>query len=112
MSKWATNRITGLVEDVKPNANADLKMRWLSGYAMDADYYMKVCAFDDTTNCYKVKTVPRITTVDKSEGYVDGGSELTITGYGFNGDLSKVVFVDGVECTNVVHSGPFVDHTE
>ena len=73
LSRWTTNRVTGVVKNTVPNGNSDIKMRWLSGYTMDADYYMKVCAFDDTNNCYKVKTVPVITNVDVHSGLMDGG---------------------------------------
>lgn len=73
LSGWTKNFIAGEVGNQKPNANSEVKMRWISGYAAHADYSMKVCAHDDGTNCYKAKTVPLITSISQSSGSMEGG---------------------------------------
>jgi hypothetical protein len=59
------------------------------------------CSFDGT-DCWYVKTHPKIDSISQSEGYKSGGQTLTIEGHGLNGtDIS--VTVDGVAC-EVTHS--------
>ena len=73
-------------------------MKFISGYAMNADYSVKVCNFNDDSDCYMAKTVPIITEVSSSSGYKSGGQLLTIKGYGFQGSTSTLVKVDNVDC--------------
>ena len=46
--------------------------------------------------CWNVRVHPVIDSLSASEGSIRGGQELTITGFGLDGDAK--VFVDGVEC--------------
>jgi len=53
-------------------------------------------------SCWNVQTHPTIFSVTKSDGYITGGQEMTINGWGLKpelGDLSKVsIEIDGIPC--------------
>ena len=73
LSTWAINRITGVVGDQRPNADSTFRMKFISGYSTDAEYSIKVCNYNDNSDCYKSKTVPIIRQVNSSSGYMEGG---------------------------------------
>jgi hypothetical protein len=51
-------------------------------------------------DCWYIKTHPKIDTISAASGYMTGGQELTITGWGLRGTtLANVeVLVDDVAC--------------
>jgi len=57
-------------------------MLWETGQAGMKDHKMLHCSFDNKT-CYHAKTVPVIHELSSNTGYISGGQNLTIKGYGF-----------------------------
>jgi hypothetical protein len=56
----------------------------------------KHCLFD-MSECWTVKTHPRIDSISKSTGYISGGQLLDITGVGLKGTDVQVI-IDGIAC--------------
>jgi len=55
---------------------------WETGQAGVMDHKMLHCSYDNKT-CYQAKTVPVIHELSSNTGYMSGGQNLTVTGYGF-----------------------------
>lgn len=60
----------------------DIKMLWEVGYAQVIDGRGKHCTFD-MKKCYYAQNIPVIFDVDRDSGYITGGQNITIHGYGF-----------------------------
>ena len=58
-------------------------MLWETGQADRRDQTMTHCSFDNQT-CYEAKTVPVIHELSSNQGYISGGQNLTVKGYGFS----------------------------
>ena len=73
-------------------------MRWRVGNAFLMES-SKHCNFEGT-DCWYVKTHPKIDSISEADGYLTGGQALTINGWGLKGTtLDDVeVTVDGVTC--------------
>jgi len=71
-------------------------MKWEVGYANPIEQTMRTCDFNNE-NCYDAKTVPVIFDISQNQGYLTGGQNLTIHGFGFNHkDID--IKVDGQSC--------------
>ena len=57
---------------------------------------LKTCSYDNT-DCYEARTVPVIFDISQKKGYLTGGQNLTVTGFGFNSKTIDVK-IDGVNC--------------
>ena len=71
-------------------------MLWETGASMIQPVEATHCTYDNQT-CYQARTVPVIFNMSSNTGYKTGGQNLTVQGYGFNGDISATL--DGVACT-------------
>ena len=69
---------------------------WETGLSLLQDVEMKHCTYD-MKECYNVKTVPVIYNVSSNTGYITGGQNLTVNGFGFETGLIEAK-VDGVDC--------------
>lgn len=77
-------------------------MKFAVGNAVQAPAANTHCSFDNS-QCYNVKTVPKIDSISAQAGYTSGGQPLTITGFGLDGDNVDVK-VDGVPCSVISQS--------
>ena len=97
LSSYTIDDLPSRAGDQHPG-NSIPEIRFRTGNACLRDT-AKHCNFagDD---CWYVKTHPKIDTISSSSGYLTGGQELTITGWGLKGTtLDDVeVLVDGVAC--------------
>lgn len=95
-SDWTVARYPAYIGDQKISAddNAVVKMR--GGNALNLKTATH-CTWD-SSECWTVRTHPKVDSVDKSTGYITGGQEITISGSGLAGDAVEVL-VDGVACS-------------
>jgi hypothetical protein len=71
-------------------------MLWEVGYANKEEVLQNHCLVDGK-ECYEAKTVPVIFGISRNTGYLTGGQNLTISGYGFDyGTIDAKI--DGVTC--------------
>ena len=69
---------------------------WEDGYSSIANVQATFCSYDNST-CYMSKTVPVIFDLSSNVGYISGGQNLSIRGFGFmSGNIS--VTVAGLPC--------------
>jgi len=72
-------------------------MMWETGTGAIQDVESKMCDFNNT-NCYQAKSLPVIFEVSENVGYITGGQNITVKGFGF--DAGKVhAVIDGRNCT-------------
>lgn len=91
--------VQGKVQTTSRNKNAELTAHFNGvGNALYNDVSAKTCNVQGD-DCYFVRTVPSISSVDISEGYTSGGQELTITGHSFDANESIEVTVGDAVCT-------------
>jgi hypothetical protein len=87
--------LTTIVGGQPPAKSSEARARFRVG-----DSYMrhsaKHCNWEGD-ECWHVRTHPVIDAISASEGYVTGGQELKISGFGLNGTDVQVT-VDGVPC--------------
>lgn len=101
INSWNRNGIQALVGDQPISANQNVTMLWETGQAYNKEHKMKHCDFENK-NCYQAKTVPVINTLSSNSGYVSGGQNLTVTGYGF-GSGNIVAKVGDLPCAVTSH---------
>lgn len=60
----------------------------------------KHCKFADQSDCWFIKTHPKIESVSAASGFTTGGQTLSIKGWGLKGNTTAdvEVMVDGVAC--------------
>ena len=68
-------------------------MLWETGNAAVALQQATFCDYAGT-NCYQGKSVPVIFSVSANSGYITGGQNLTVKGYGFDAGTVTAV-IDG-----------------
>jgi len=101
-----TNRLNGYVlsyiksrisDQLPGNNHPEVRFRVGNAFLKET---AKHCNFAGT-DCWYVRTHPKIESVSAPSGYTTGGQTLTISGWGLKGDsLSDVeVVVDGVPCS-------------
>jgi len=88
-------QVRGELDELQILPDTDVHIQWETGASMVQDY-LKTCSFD-MSYCYKARVVPVIFSVSQSEGMINGGQELVISGYGFRNGTVEVM-IDGVEC--------------
>jgi len=72
-------------------------MLWETGQADRMEHKMLHCSYDNKT-CYYAKTIPVIHELSSNTGYISGGQNLTVKGYGF-GSGNIVAKVGDLPCT-------------
>ena len=71
-------------------------MLWETGQAETKHHKMLHCSYNNQT-CYYAKTVPVIYGLSSNTGYISGGQNLTVNGYGFaSGNI--VAKIGDLEC--------------
>jgi hypothetical protein len=104
LGRWSVQTIQGVVQTTTRNVNAELTAHFNGvGKAVYNEVAATTCDITGT-DCYKVRTVPSIASVDVSAGYSTGGQELTITGYSLDANESLEVMVGDEPCT-ITESG-------
>lgn len=89
--------VRGRVTDQPLSNNSSAVMMWETGRSVGRDTELKHCTYD-MKECYDVKTIPVLHNVSSNAGYMTGGQNLTIQGFGFEeGDIEAKV--DGQKCT-------------
>lgn len=90
------NALSGKVGDQPVSKNQPVNMLWETGRAVKTENVLKTCSYDNT-DCYEARTVPVIFDISQKKGYLTGGQNLTVTGFGFNNKAIDVK-IDGVNC--------------
>lgn len=72
-------------------------MLWETGNSWTQRNTVKTCSYDNT-DCYEARTVPVIFDISQNTGYLTGGQNLTVRGFGFNHKKIDVK-IDGAPCT-------------
>lgn len=98
LSNYRVNNLHSRSGDQHPgNSIPEVRFRVGNAFLRESS---KHCNFagDD---CWYIKTHPKIDNVSAASGYITGGQELTITGWGLKGEsLADVeVLVDGAPCS-------------
>lgn len=94
-SKYHRNRVRGQVGELPAGEMYNVSMLWETGKSMVQKQEALHCSYDNQT-CYQARSVPVIFSQSANSGYRTGGMNLTVQGYGFNGDISAQL--DGVDC--------------
>jgi hypothetical protein len=94
---YSKNRVRGQVGENTISKNQNLTMMWETGNAAVALQEATFCDFDQTS-CYQGKSVPVIFNISSNTGYVTGGQNITVQGYGFDAGVVTAV-IDGQPCT-------------
>jgi hypothetical protein len=71
-SNWNKNRVRGSVGDLPISDKHAVSMLWETGQASMIDHAALWCNYDGES-CYYAKSVPVITSLDKTEGWYTGG---------------------------------------
>jgi hypothetical protein len=88
--------VTGKVNTEARNAASSVSAFFRgAGYAMYNNDTLPNCNYD-ATDCYAVKVMPTVSAISHSQGYAEGGQNLTITGTSLDGQVS--VTVDSLPC--------------
>lgn len=95
-SHYNRNRVTGRVGELPAGNSYNLSMQWETGKANIQKVEATHCTYDNQT-CYEARSVPVIFETSATEGYKTGGMNLTVSGYGFGGNISATV--GGKNCT-------------
>jgi hypothetical protein len=77
---WRVSKYPVYIGDNKPSKAQNAVVRMRGGYAMNRPTATH-CTWDGT-ECWTVRTHPKIDSVSASTGYTTGGQEITITGQG------------------------------
>lgn len=96
LNSWDHDTIKAYVTDGAPEDDAEPRVLFQNGLAMVMDSARQHCSFDGQ-DCWTVRVHPKISEISQSEGYLTGGQELTIKGWGFNGTEVSVE-IDGIAC--------------
>jgi len=96
-SAYSKNRVRGQVGENTISKSQNLTMMWETGKAAVALQEATFCDFDQTS-CYQGKSVPVIFNISANTGYVTGGQNITVQGYGFDSGVVTAV-IDGQPCT-------------
>jgi hypothetical protein len=86
-SKYHRNRVRGQVGELPAGEMYNVSMLWETGKSMVQKQEALHCSYDNQT-CYQARSVPVIFSQSANSGYRTGGMNLTVQGYGFNGDIS------------------------
>ena len=82
VNPWRENIIKAIVGDQPISPSQNVTMLWETGQAEIMDHKMLHCSYDNKT-CYHAKTVPVIHEISSNTGYMSGGQNLTVKGFGF-----------------------------
>ena len=97
LSKNKLQYVTGQVVSEYRNATAEVTAFFRgAGNSMNDTDTIETCAYDGVS-CYRLKVMPTVSSVSHTEGFAEGGQELTITGTSLDG-TSVSVMVDDQEC--------------
>jgi len=95
-SSYYRNFARGQVGELPVGESYGISMQWETGQAHILGQESTHCSYDNQT-CYQARSVPVIFETSSNTGYITGGQNLTVTGYGFDkGDISAKV--DGQDC--------------
>jgi hypothetical protein len=96
INNWNVNIISAIVGDQPISPSQPVNMLWETGQAETKHHKMLHCSYNNQT-CYYAKTVPVIYGLSSNTGYISGGQNLTVNGYGFaSGNI--VAKIGDLEC--------------
>jgi len=96
-SNWKLNTARGQIGEGTISNNQNITMMWETGTGAIQEVESKMCDFNNT-NCYQAKSLPVIFEISENVGYITGGQNITVKGFGF--DAGKVnAVIDGKNCT-------------
>jgi len=97
LTHWRKNSLRGRIGDQPVSKDDKLSMLWETGNSWTQRNTVKTCSYDNT-DCYEARTVPVIFDISQNTGYLTGGQNLTVRGFGFNHKKIDVK-IDGAPCT-------------
>ena len=83
LTHWRKNSLRGRIGDQPVSKDDKLSMLWETGNSWTQRNTVKTCSYDNT-DCYEARTVPVIFDISQNTGYLTGGQNLTVRGFGFN----------------------------
>ena len=95
-TQMMVDKYPAYVRDNKPSKDNNVRARFRVG---DSYPYAtsKHCNFDES-ECWTIRTHPKINSISAEEGYITGGQTIKIEGEGLKITNTSSVTIDGVEC--------------
>ena len=87
--------VTGQVGEIAAGQYPEVSMLWEVGDTNTHSAQMVHCTYDNQT-CFQTRTVPVIFDISSNTTYTTGGQNLTVRGYGLDGNVTATI--DGQEC--------------
>jgi len=92
---WTVDDYPAYIGDQKASKDSKVVVKMRGGNAMNLGTSTH-CTWD-STECWTLRTHPKIDSISADTGYTTGGQEMTLTGTGLSGTTAEVM-VDGVAC--------------
>ena len=90
------NRARGQIGESTISKKQNITMMWETGKASVAEQESTFCNFDQS-DCYQAKSIPVIFSTSEDKGYITGGQNITVKGYGFDTGVIDAK-IDGQVC--------------